>query len=277
VNGVNYETETFASFPDQVIIVRISADKPGSVSFSATMDRPSKVDVTTRGNDELILSGKTNDFEKVKGNLLQFVAIVKILTTGGAVSAADTVLNVTSADVATIYISIASNFKNYDDISANAYERTKTYLQNALKKSYDQAIKDHIADYQNYFKRVSLDLGVMDSVKNPTDIRLEQFAKGNDPQLVALYFQFGRYLLISASRPGGQPANLQGIWNDQLTPPWDSKYTVNINTEMNYWPSEITNLTEMNEPLIQMVRELSKTGRQTAKEYVRGTRMGIAS
>jgi alpha-L-fucosidase 2 len=182
------------------------------------------------------------------------------------VSANDTSLNVTNADVAIIYISIASNFKNYDDISANADERVNIYLQNALKKNYDQALKDHIADYQKYFNRVSLDLGLTDSIKNPTDIRLEQFAKGNDPQLVTLYFQFGRYLLISASRPGGQPANLQGIWNDQLTPPWDSKYTVNINTEMNYWPSEITNLTEMNEPLIQMVRELSQTGRQTARD-----------
>ena len=104
---------------------------------------------------------------------------------------------------------------------------------------------------------MSIDLGVTDSIKNPTDIRIDQFAKDNDPQLAALYFQFGRYLLISSSRPGGQPANLQGIWNDQLYPPWDSKYTVNINTEMNYWPSEPTNLTEMNEPLIQMVRELS--------------------
>jgi alpha-L-fucosidase 2 len=265
LNGANYKTKVFASFPDQVILVRISADKPGSVSFSATMDRPSKVDVFTIGNNELVLSGTTSDFEKVKGNV-QFEAKVKILTTGGAVSANDSALNVTDADVATIYLSISSNFKNYNDISANANEKANIYLQNALKKNYDQALKDHIADYQNYFKRVSLDLGVTDSVKNSTDIRLEQFAKGNDPQLVALYFQFGRYLLISSSRPGGQPANLQGIWNYQLTPPWDSKYTVNINTEMNYWPSEITNLTEMNEPLIQMVRELSRTGKQTAKD-----------
>ena len=265
LNGVNYKTTVFSSFPDQVIIVRISADKPGSISLSATLDRPSKVDISTKGNDELVLSGKTNDFEKVKGNV-QFEAKVKILTTGGAVSSNDTSLNVINADAATIYISVASNFKNYNDISANADERVNKYLQNALKKNYDQALKDHIADYQKYFNRVSLDLGLTDSVKNPTDTRLEQFAKGNDPQLVTLYFQFGRYLLISASRPGGQPANLQGIWNDQLTPPWDSKYTVNINTEMNYWPSEITNLTEMNEPLIKMVHELSETGRQTAKD-----------
>ena len=266
LNGVKYETRVFSSFPDQIIIVRLSADKPGSISFFATLDRPSSVDLSTTGNNELIMSGKTDDFEKVKGNLLQFETKVKILTTGGSITALDTALNVSKADVATIYISMATNFVNYNDISANAHERVNNYLQNALNKNYDQALNDHIADYQKYFKRVSLDLGVTDSVKNPTDIRLERFAKGNDPQLVTLYFQFGRYLLISSSRPGGQPANLQGIWNDQLTPPWDSKYTVNINTEMNYWPSEITNLTEMNEPLIQMVRELSKAGKQTAKD-----------
>jgi len=265
MNGINYETKVFATFPDQVIIVRISADKSGSVSFSATMDRSSQINVSTKGNNQLVLSGKTGDFELIKGNV-QFVAKLKIINTGGVVSASDTSLIVKNADIATIYISIATNFKNYNDIGANADERADTYFQNALKKSWDQALEDHIADYQNYFKRVSLDLGVTDSVKNPTDIRLEQFARANDPQMVALYFQFGRYLLISSSRPGGQPANLQGIWNDQLTPPWDSKYTVNINTEMNYWPSEVTNLTEMNEPLIQMVRELSQTGQQTARD-----------
>jgi alpha-L-fucosidase 2 len=265
LHGTNYKTEAFASFPDQVIIARISADIPGSISFSASMERPSKVNVVTRGNDEFILSGITSDHEKVEGKV-RFVADVKIVPSGGAVSANDTALIVTHADVATIYISIASNFKKYNDISANADERANQYLQNALKKNYDQVLKDHISDYQKYFKRVSLDLGVTESVKNPTDVRLEQFARGYDPQLVTLYFQYGRYLLISSSRPGGQPANLQGIWTNQLFPPWDSKYTVNINTEMNYWPSEVTNLTEMNEPLIQMVRELSETGKQTAKD-----------
>ena len=265
LNGIRYTSEVFASFPDQVIIARIGADKPGAVSFSATLNRPSTVSVTTSGNDELILSGITNDFETVKGGV-QFEARVRIVVSGGSVAAGDGELKVADADQAVIYISIASNFINYNDISGNASEKAKAYLQEALKKSYDKVLKDHIADYQSYFRRVSLDLGVTDAVKNPTDIRLDQFAKGNDPQLVALYFQFGRYLLISSSRPGGQPANLQGIWNDQLNPPWDSKYTVNINTEMNYWPSEITNLTEMNEPLIQMVRELSESGKKTARE-----------
>lgn len=266
LNGVKYETKIFSSFPDQILIIRISADKPGSLSFSASLDRPSKIDITTNRKDELIMSGKTNDFENVRGELLQFNTKVKILTSGGSVSASDTTLIVSKADIATIYVSMATNFVNYNDISANAVERVNNYLQTALKKDYDLILKDHIADYQKYFNRVSLDLGITDAVKNPTDIRLEQFAKGNDPQLVALYFQFGRYLLISSSRPGGQPANLQGIWCDQLTPSWDSKYTININTEMNYWPSEITNLTEMNEPLIQMVKDLSLSGRQTAKD-----------
>jgi len=264
VKGVNYTTEVFSSFPDQVIIARISSDKPGSINFSASMNRPSKVNVSTMGNNELILSGKTSDFESVKGNVM-FEAKVKILTSGGNVTANDTALNVSQADIATIYISIASSFKNYNDISGNASEKATTYLQNALKKNYDQVLKDHITDFKNYFGRVDLNLGATDAVNKPTDIRLAEFAKGNDPQLVALYFQFGRYLLISSSRPGGQPANLQGIWNDQLTPPWDSKYTVNINTEMNYWPSEVTNLSEMNEPLVKMIRELAVTGKQTAR------------
>lgn len=265
LNGVTYKTTVFSSYPDQVIIISISADKPGSVSFSASLDRPSKVDISTLGENELLLSGTVSGFEKIKGNL-RFEARLKIINRGGAVSSSDTALHVTGADAATIYISMASNFRSYNDLNASADERTTAYLQNALKKTYDKALKDHIADYQKYFRRVSLDLGSTDSVKNPTDVRLAHFSKGYDPQLVVLYFQFGRYLLISSSRPGGQPANLQGIWNDQLTPSWDSKYTVNINTEMNYWPSEVTNISEMNEPLIQMVRELSQTGRKTASD-----------
>ncbi len=265
VDGVTYKRTVFASFPDQVIILRIAASKPGKINFTASMNRPAPVNISTNGSDKLIMSGTTGDCDSIKG-AVKFQAQVKIAAEGGSVSATNNSIIVRNANVATLYISIASSFINYNDISANAGERANSYLQNALKKNYKQASQDHIADYQRYFNRVSIDLGVTDSVKNPTDVRIEQFAKGNDPQLVALCFQFGRYLLISSSRPGGQPANLQGIWNDQLYPPWDSKYTVNINTEMNYWPSEPTNLSEMNEPLIQMLRELSQTGKQTAKD-----------
>ncbi len=263
-DGVRYESNVFASFPDQVIIVRMTADKPGSINFSAAMDRPASVTISTKGNNELILSGVTSDRDSIKGKV-QFQAHLKILVEGGSVSAADTALSVTHADAATIYVSIASSFKNYDDISADAGARADQYLQNALKKKYEEALRDNIAAYQKYFERVDIDLGVTDSARNPTDVRIARFAEGSDPQLAALYFQYGRYLLISCSQPGGQPATLQGLWNDQLFPPWGSKYTVNINTEMNYWPSEVTNLSEMNEPLIQLIRDVSVTGRQTAK------------
>jgi len=265
VDEVTYKREVFASFPDQVIIVRITAGKSGKINFTASINRPAPVNISTNSNDKLIMSGITGDCDSIKG-AVKFQAQVKIAAEGGSISATNNSIIVSNANAATLYISIASSFKNYNDISADAGERANTYLQNALKKKYEQALRDHIADFQRHFNRLSINLGVTDSVKNPTNVRIEQFAKSNDPQLVALCFQFGRYLLISSSRPGGQPANLQGIWNNQLYPPWDSKYTVNINTEMNYWPSEITNLSKMNEPLIQMIRELSHTGKQTAKD-----------
>jgi alpha-L-fucosidase 2 len=265
VDGVTYQREVFSSFPDQVIIFKMTASVPGKINFTASMNRPAPVDISTEGHDKLLMSGVTGDCDSIKG-AVKFQAQVKIVTDGGSVSASDSSLTVSNANGATLYISIASSFNNYHDISADAGERANTILQNALPKKYDQILTDHIRDYQRYFNRVSLDLGVTDAAKNPTDVRIEQFGKGNDPQLIALCFQFGRYLLISSSRPGGQPATLQGIWNDQLYPPWDSKYTININTEMNYWPSEPTNLAEMNEPLIQMLHELSRTGRETAKK-----------
>jgi len=263
--GVHYESKVFCSFPDQVIVARITADKPGSINFSATMGRPSKVALTTRGKNELILSGVTGDHDKIPGKVA-FEIRARIIVTGGDISASDSSLEVRRATTATIFISIATNFKNYSDISADASLRCRDYLEKASGKNYVQLLKDHTLFYQHFFKRVNLDLGTTDSIRNPTDVRVAEFAGGNDPQLVALYFQFGRYLLISCSQPGGQPANLQGIWNDLLTPPWDSKYTININTEMNYWPSEITNLSEMNGPLIKMIRELSETGKQTARD-----------
>lgn len=264
VNEVKYETSVFSSHPDQVIVAQIKADQSGAINFAAMLDRPSQVQITTNGNDALIMSGVSSDQDGVKGEV-NFTVKVKIVTDGGAVTASENSLKVENATTATIYVSAATNFNSYKDLSGNPNTRVEHILTNALQKNYDQLLNDHINDYSYLFDRVSLDLGVTDSIKKPTDVRIEEFSKGNDPQLVALYFQFGRYLLISSSRPGTQPANLQGIWADQLFPAWDSKYTVNINTEMNYWPSEITNLTELNEPLVQMVRELSETGKKTAE------------
>lgn len=265
VKGVKYTRSVFSSVPGQVIVVRLTADKPGSIDFTGgfrTEHTPAAVSVS--GNNELVMSGTSSDKEGVKGKV-KFHALAKVRAEGGSVKAVGDKINVKGADVVTIYISIATNFVNYHDISADESKRAAAYLAAALAKNYAALLKEHTAAYQKYFKRVTLDLGTTDAAKKPTDVRLKEFANGNDPQFVALYFQFGRYLLISASQPGGQPANLQGIWNNKMDPPWGSKYTININTEMNYWPAEETNLTEMHEPLVQMVRDLSVTGQQTAR------------
>jgi alpha-L-fucosidase 2 len=270
VNDATYQTRVFSSFPRQVIVGRITADKRAALHFSVTMDSFPGAEWSTQGEDQLVLSGMTSDHEGVKG-AVTYCARIKILTDNGSVTAHDTVLTVTGADTATLYISIATNFINYNDLGGKPHEKSAQYLEQALAKSYDHILYEHCTDYQQYYDRVHLDLGMTPAANKPTDQRLERFNTDSDPQLVALYFQFGRYLLISSSRPGGQPANLQGIWNDRLLPPWDSKYTVNINTEMNYWPSEITNLSEMHEPLVRMTSELAETGRQTARDMY-GTR-----
>ena len=264
VNGVKFKREIFSSFTDQVIVIHLTADKQGQINFTASMNSPANTKVFCEGKDKLILSGITRDHEGIKG-MVKYEAITKIIIDGGDILSGDSTLTVRNSNSVVIYVSMASNFKNYKDISADEHKRAESYLVSAGKKKYSTLLSNHIKAYQKYFNRVSLDLGITDAAKNPTDERIEKFAKSDDPQLVALYFQFGRYLLISCSQPGGQPANLQGIWNDQINPAWDSKYTININTEMNYWPAETTNLTEMSEPLVQMVKELSETGKQTAK------------
>jgi alpha-L-fucosidase 2 len=265
VNEVTCQTRVFASFPDQVIVGRITADKAAALHFSVTMESFPGTELSAEGADQLVLCGTTSDFEGVKG-AVKYCARIRIVTKGGSVTASDSVLTVKGADTATVYVSMATNFVKYNDLGGNAHEKSAAYLDRALQKSYDGILKDHREDYRKYFDRVHLDLGTTRAANRPTDERLEKFATEDDPQLVALYFQFGRYLLISSSRPGGQPANLQGIWNDRLFPPWDSKYTVNINTEMNYWPAQITNLAHLDEPLIRMTDELSHTGKQTARD-----------
>jgi len=265
MNGIEFKREVFSSYSDQVIVARFTASKPGQLNFSASLSRPGKFEVNTEGQDKLVMTGVSGNCDSIIG-AVKFQDDVKIKTIGGSVSASDKKLVVSKASEVVIYISIATNFVNYQDISGNQAQKADAYLEKATKKDFTTLQKSHVADFQTYFNRVSLNLGVTDSIKNPTNVRIADFAKGNDPQLVSLYFQFGRYLLISCSRPGGQAATLQGLWNNKLNPSWDSKYTVNINTEMNYWPSEVTNLTEMNEPLVQMVKELSVTGQETARK-----------
>jgi len=264
VNDIKYTRVAFASIPAQAIIIRLTASKPGSLNFTAAMTSPQESATKTNNKDELILTGISSGKDGVPGQV-RFEGISKIKNEGGTISISDNQIRVSNANAVTIYVSVATNFINYKNISADQSQRARVYLTKATGKKYTALVNDHILAYQKYFSRVKLDLGTTTAPEKPTDERIKEFAAGKDLQLVTLYFQFGRYLLISASQPGGQPANLQGIWNDKMDPPWGSKYTININTEMNYWPAEITQLTEMHEPLIQMVKELSVTGRETAK------------
>src|SRR5688572_5756694 len=266
VGDVTYTREALASFPDRVVVMRLTASKAGSISFMASFTTPQKrATIKATPQKELTIFGTTSDHETVKG-MVNYKSIVRMKLEGGSLNANDTSLTVKNANAVTIYISIATNFNNYKDISGDENKRATEYLNKAFQKSYAAILPAHIAAYQKYFNRVKLDLGTTDAVNFPTDERLKNFNSTNDPQFVTLYYQFGRYLLISSSQPGGQAANLQGIWNDRINPPWDSKYTININAEMNYWPAEKTNLAELHEPFLQMVKDMSVAGQQTAKD-----------
>lgn len=266
VEDVTYTREAFASFTDRVIVMRIAANKAGSLSFLSYYSSPQKKKTFAISlTKDLEMTGNTSDHEGVK-SLVEFKGITRIKLDGGTMSQTDTSLIVKGANSAIIFISIATNFNNYHDVSGDEEKRAAEYINKSYPKSFEALKTAHIAAYQKYFNRVSLDLGKTPAADLPTDQRLKNFRNTNDPHLVALYYQYGRYLLISSSQPGGQPANLQGIWNNKLNPPWDSKYTININAEMNYWPAEKTNLSELHEPFLQMVKDLSITGQQTAKD-----------
>jgi alpha-L-fucosidase 2 len=266
VGDVTYTREALASFPDRVVVMRLTASKPGNISFTASFTTPQKkATIKTTSTKELTIFGTTSDHETVKG-MVNYKGIVRMKPEGGALTSNDTSLTIKNANAVTIYISIATNFNNYNDISGDENKRAADYLNKAFPKSYATILPAHIAAYQKYFNRVKIDLGTTDAAKLPIDERLRNFNSTSDPSLVSLYYQFGRYLLISSSQPGGQAANLQGIWNDKLNASWDSKYTININAEMNYWPAEKTNLSELHEPFLQMVKDMSVTGQQTAKD-----------
>lgn len=266
--GVEYKREAFTSFTDQLLIVRLTASAKNSLSFCISYTTPYTENIghCAVGN-ELRMSGKAMDHEGIEGKV-RFLSIAKVDIDGGRLtSLGDTCLSIVNADAATIYVSIGTNFVNYKDVSGDETQTAEAYLANA-KRKYDKAKQSHINAYRQYFDRVSLDLGNNEQSLKPTNQRIADFHSGSDdPQLVALYFQFGRYLLICCSQPGGQAANLQGIWNHQLRAPWDGKYTTNINLEMNYWPAEPTNLPEMHEPLLRLISEVAVTGRESAAMY----------
>ena len=265
VNGVEYIREAFTSFPDRVMVIKLSANKSNSISFDASLTTEhKKKNIEIKGDNELSLWATTSNHEGIEGKV-EFNALTRLKTDGGTTTQSTDKITVKNANSVVLFVSIASNFNNYNDISGDENQRAKDYLNKAFNKDYETIKSEHIATYQNYYNRVKLDLGSTEASKLPTDERLENFRNTNDPSFVSLYYQYGRYLLISSSQPGGQPANLQGIWNGSMKPAWDSKYTININAEMNYWPAEKTNLSEMHEPFLKMIQELSETGKETAK------------
>ncbi|MGJ7032158.1 glycoside hydrolase family 95 protein [Niabella hirudinis] len=282
--GVQYTREVFINHPDKIMMIRITADKKNAISFAAGLTSKLKYRTENNGKDLLVLKGKAPKFvanreyepqqvvyDDWNGEGMNFEVHAKIIAEGGSVNRKDTALVVSGANAVTIYLAEATSFNGFDKSPGKegkdpAVEATAV-LNQALQKKYGQIRSAHITDYRSLFNRVTIDLGAdATRLKLPTDERLKRFAKAPDDfALQSLYYQFGRYLMIAASRPGGRPTNLQGIWNDHVQPPWGSNYTTNINTEMNYWLAENTNLSECHQPLFDFMKELAVNGAVTAK------------
>ena len=272
IGDATFTREVFSSFPDQVIVVRLTCDKPGQVTFTARLDSPHAGTQTLVVGKVLALRGRLREYmnkrtKEKRPSVLKFEARLGWQAQGGKVEVAKDGLDVKGADSATLVLAAATSFKNFKDVGADPKQRCYGAIKLLRARSYEVLRKEHVDDHRRLFRRAALELGTGDAVEQPTDERIKNFTKQNDPELMELYFQFGRYLLIASSRPGTQPANLQGIWNDKINPPWESKWTTNINTEMNYWPAEVTNLSECHQPLFDLLDEVAESGRKTAKVH----------
>ena len=275
VNGVRFQRDVFSSAPDQAIVIRLTADHPGSLSFTANLRGERNQTFSNYatdyfrmdpdGKNGLMLTGKSADYMGVKGRI-RYDARLRAVSAGGKIRTNGVDLIVEHADTVTLYLAAATNFVNYRKVSADQHARAIGYLKRIKDKSYTSVLEKATKDYKRYFDRVSLTLENSANSYLPTDLRIKKIQDAGDPSMAALSYQFGRYLLIGSSRPGTQPANLQGIWNEDMNPAWDSKYTTNINTEMNYWPVESGNLAECAMPLVKMVYELQDQGSQVARE-----------
>ena len=257
-NGVDYKREYIVSQPNQVIAVQLSANRKGSINFEAKLSSPHKYSSIKKINNHTISLTL-----KVRNGVLRGESHLQVTARGATITVQNDMISVINADEATIYLTAGTSYKNYKDVSADPALPCVSALKSVAGTTYSLIKAAHINEYQKYFNTFSISMGSPVS-SIPTNERLEKFSVSNDPSFVALYTQYGRYLLISASRPGTKPANLQGIWNDLLSPPWGSKYTTNINAEMNYWPAELLNLSPLHEPLFSMIEELSKAGKKTA-------------
>ncbi|MDX3192957.1 glycoside hydrolase N-terminal domain-containing protein [Streptomyces sp. MN03-5084-2B] len=267
VNNVRYRREVFASAVDQAIVVRLTAETPGSISFSASLGTPQRGTTSSPNGTTIALDGVSSDSRGIAGSV-RFLALVNAVAEGGSTSSSGGTLRVSGANAVTLLISVGTSYVDYRTVNGDYQGIARSRLAAAQALPYDSLRSRHLADYQKLFGRTTLDLGRTSAADQPTDVRIAQHNSVNDPQFAALLFQFGRYLLISSSRPGTQPANLQGIWNDSLNPSWESKYTLNANLPMNYWPADVTNLPECYEPVFAMIADLSVTGARTAQvEY----------
>jgi alpha-L-fucosidase 2 len=275
IGGVDFKREVFVSVPDQAIVIRLSGTKPGRITMEVGLDTPHPgIRAQVMGKDTLRLAGQLppragseNWSSGWSEPGLKFEARVRVSSDGGSIDGAADQLKVRDANSVTLVLCAATSFKSYQDVSADPKERVDQAISAACARTFAQLRQNHLMDYQPLFRRVAVDLGTSPAAALPTDRRIVGFTKTGDPALVALYYQFGRYLLLSASRPGGQPANLQGIWNQNLWPPWSSKWTVNINAEMNYWAAETGNLPECHEPLFDLIDDLRGAGQKTAREW----------
>jgi len=285
VGDVRFERTAFASAPDQAIVLRLSASKPGALNATVWMDGALAKPVEAVGGKRLLLTGKAAKhvagaghpgsenplvFSEVPGEGMFYAAVLEANVEGGRIAAAGNKLHIHGATECTIVLTAATGYRGYaqkpDTPQAEVNLRATRQLDAALKQSYQSLRERHVADHKRLFERVSLSLGPSAAAEQPTGQRLSNFAAAPDPSLLALYFQYGRYLLISCSRPGSQPANLQGLWNYQVQPPWSCNWTSNINIQMNYWPSETCNLSDCTEPLLTLIEDLSHTGARAAQE-----------
>ena len=294
VDGINYSREIFISAPDQIMVVHITADKKNSLNLSISAKSLLKNRITAQGNNTIVLRGNAPShvnpsyynpagkeaitYSDTSGcNGMRFQYRIHAANSGGTVTITpDSKITIKKASSVILYIAAATSFNGFnkcpDKEGKDENLIASAYIEKAVAKRYQQIFNNHIADYRKFFDRVSFN--IVDTLENnsnnklASDRRLKNYSDGAyDPGLETLYFQYGRYLLISSSRPGGPPANLQGIWNKELRAPWSSNYTININTQMNYWPAEVTNLTEMHTPLLNWIHDLSETGKITAREF----------
>ena len=269
-DGVEYKRTVFASLPDKVIVVHLEADKKGMLSFDVTFDSPltyspsSLSQIKGKESDNLLAYMVKNVEQEGIQGCLEAGCVIAVSSDGQTVSARQNV-HVEKASHATLFIVASTNYENYHQVNGDAMSKNIQLLDNVRGKTYKTLKKRHLQAYHEQYDRVTLNLPKTSASYLETDKRLQGFSGGDDLDMVSLMMQYGRYLLISSSQPGGQPANLQGVWNDKMKAPWDSKYTININTEMNYWPALVGNLAETQQPLTAMIHDLSQTGAETAR------------